>query len=110
LGLPGNPVSAMVCSVLFMQPAVSAMLGRDYRAPIVKARLASALRANGRRQDYIRARLSHDNGLVVAEPFMQQDSSMQKVFAQSDGLIIRKVDAPPADAGEDVDVLLLQEC
>jgi len=86
------------------------MLGRDYRAPIVKARLASALRANGRRQDYIRARLSHDNGLVVAEPFMQQDSSMQKVFAQSDGLIIRKVDAPPADAGEDVDVLLLQQC
>jgi molybdopterin molybdotransferase len=40
LGLPGNPVSAMVCSVLFIQPAVSAMLGRDYRPPIVKARLA----------------------------------------------------------------------
>jgi molybdopterin molybdotransferase len=110
LGLPGNPVSAMVCSVLFMQPAISAMLGQDYRAPIVKARLASALRANGRRQDYIRARLSHSNGLAVAEPFGQQDSSMQKVFAQSDCLIIRKVDAPPADAGEEVDVLLLDNC
>jgi molybdopterin molybdotransferase len=110
LGLPGNPVSAMVCSMLFMQPAISAMLGRDYRPPIVKARLASALRANGRRQDYIRARLSHSNGLVSAEPFTQQDSSMQKVFAQSDCLIVRRIDAPPADAGEEVDVLLLDQC
>jgi molybdopterin molybdotransferase len=110
LGLPGNPVSAMVCSVLFMRPAVSAMLGLDYRAPVVKARLASPLRANGRRQDYIRARLSYSSGLVVAEPFALQDSSMQKIFAQSDGLIIRKIDAPPAEAGEEADVLLLDEC
>ena len=110
LGLPGNPVSAMVCSVLFMQPAISAMLGHDFRAPVVKARLASPLRANGRRQDYIRARLSYGNGLVTAEPFAEQDSSMQKVFAQSDGLVIRRVDAPPASAGEEVDVLLLDQC
>lgn len=109
LGLPGNPVSAMVCSILFMQPAVSAMLGRDYRPPIVKARLASALRANGRRQDYLRASLSHSNGIVTAEPFGQQDSSMQKVFAQSDCLIIRRIDAPAANAGEEVDVLLLDQ-
>ena len=110
LGLPGNPVSAMVCSVLFMQPAVAAMLGRNYRPPIVQARLASSLRANGRRQDYIRARLIHSNDGLVAEPFAQQDSSMQKVFAQSDGLIIRKVDAPPAAPGEQADVLLLEQC
>ena len=110
LGLPGNPVSAMVCSILFMQPAISAMLGLEYRAPIVKARLASALRANGRRQDYIRAQLSRDSGVLVAEPFELQDSSMQKVFAQSDGLIIRKVDAPPAKAGDEVEVFLLEQC
>lgn len=110
LGLPGNPVSAMVCSVLFMQPAISAMLGLDYRAPIVKARLSAPLRANGRRQDYIRAQLSRNNGLLVAEPFALQDSSMQKVFAQSDGLIIRNVDAPAANAGDEVDVLLLEQC
>jgi molybdopterin molybdotransferase len=93
-----------------MRPAVSAMLGLDYRAPVVKARLASPLRANGRRQDYIRARISYSSGLVVAEPFALQDSSMQKVFAQSDGLIIRKIDAPPAEPGEEVDVLLLDAC
>jgi molybdopterin molybdotransferase len=100
----------MVCSVIFVQPAMSAMLGHDFRAPIMKARLASSLRANGRRQDYIRARLSYSNGSVIAEPFAQQDSSMQKVFAQSDGLVIRRVDAPPAAAGEEVDVLLLDQC
>jgi molybdopterin molybdotransferase len=110
LGLPGNPVSAMVCSIMFVQPVIATMLGQDFRAPIVKARLASALRANGRRQDYIRARLAHSNGLVTAEPFTQQDSSMQKVFAQSDCLIIRKVNAPPANPGEEVDVLLLDQC
>jgi molybdopterin molybdotransferase len=69
IGLPGNPVSAMVCAILFIQPAIAAMLGMEYRAPIAKARLASPLRANGRRQDYIRARLSRRDGLLTAEPF-----------------------------------------
>jgi molybdopterin molybdotransferase len=107
VGLPGNPVSAMVCAVLFIQPAMAAMLGMEYRPPVVKARLASSLRANGRRQDYIRARLSRRDGVLMAEPFAQQDSSMQKVFAESDGLIVRRVDAPPAQTGDEVDVFLL---
>ena len=107
IGLPGNPVSAMVCAVLFIQPAIAAMLGMEYRPPIVKARLASPLKANGRRQDYIRARLPRRDGILIAEPFKLQDSSMQKVFAESDGLIVRRADAAPAQAGDDVDVFLL---
>jgi molybdopterin molybdotransferase len=107
IGLPGNPVSAMVCAVLFIQPAIAAMLGMTYEPPIEKARLASPLKANGRRQDYIRARVTRQGGVLSAEPFTLQDSSMQKVFAQADGLIIRRVDAPPAEAGDEVDVLLL---
>jgi molybdopterin molybdotransferase len=110
IGLPGNPVSAMVCAILFIQPAIAAMLGMEYRAPIAKARLASPLRANGRRQDYIRARLSRRDGLLTAEPFALQDSSMQKIFAQSDGLIVRPIDAPAAQPGDEVDVLLLEGC
>jgi molybdopterin molybdotransferase len=110
IGLPGNPVSAMVCAVLFIQPAIAAMLGMAYEPPIVKARLSSPLRANGRRQDYIRTRLVRHGGMLTAEPFALQDSSMQKIFAQSDGLIVRAIDAPPASAGEDVDVLLLDGC
>ena len=107
IGLPGNPVSAMVCTLIFVRPAIAAMLGMEYRQPIVKARLASPLKANGRRQDYLRARLSRRSGVLVAEPFAQQDSSMQKVFAESDGLIVRRVHAPPAEANEEVDVFLL---
>jgi molybdopterin molybdotransferase len=107
LGLPGNPVSAMVCAILFMQPAIAAMLGMEYRPPVTRARLASPLRPNGKRQDYIRAKLTRRDGVLFAEAFALQDSSMQKIFAQSDGLIIRKVDAPAARPGDDVDVLVL---
>jgi molybdopterin molybdotransferase len=110
IGLPGNPVSAMVCAVLFIQPAIAAMLGMAYEPPILKAKLAAPLRGNGKRQDYIRARLVRRDGVLFAEPFALQDSSMQKVFAQSDGLIIRSIDAPAAAAGDDVDVLLLAGC
>ena len=108
MGLPGNPVSAMVCAILFLAPAVSAMLGRPYRAPVAKARLVSPLKANGKRQDYVRAKLSTRDGAVWAEPFALQDSSMQKIFAAADALIVRAVDAPAANAGDDVDVLLLE--
>src|SRR6266567_1394468 len=107
IGLPGNPVSAMVCAVLFIQPAIAAMLGMTYEPPVARARLASPLKANGRRQDYIRARVTRRDGVLSAEPFALQDSSMQKVFAQAEGLIIRRVDAPAAQAGDAVDVLLL---
>jgi len=107
MGLPGNPVSAMVCGILFLGPALSAMLGTPYRSPVAKARLASPLKANGKRQDYVRAKLSIGDGAAWAEPFALQDSSMQKIFAAADALIVRAIDAPAANAGDEVDVLLL---
>src|SRR5215471_954973 len=107
LGFPGNPVSAMVCAILFAQPAIAVMLGTEYQPPIRRARLAAPLKANGKRQDYLRARLSTVEGALTAEPFSQQDSSMQKVFAAADGLIIRPVHAPAANTGDTVDVFLL---
>jgi molybdopterin molybdotransferase len=110
IGLPGNPVSAMVCAVLFLAPALSAMLGAPYRAPIATARLSTNLKANGKRQDYIRAKLKRDSDALIAEPFALQDSSMQKVFAQADALIVRPIDAPPAHAGDAVEVFLLDHC
>jgi len=107
VGLPGNPVSAMVCAILFVAPAIAALLGTPYKPPIRRARLTAPLKANGKRQDYIRARLSLSDRVLSAEPFALQDSSMQKVFAHADALIIRAIDAPPAQAGAEVDVLLL---
>jgi molybdopterin molybdotransferase len=73
-------------------------------------RISENLRANGKRQDYIRARIIREGGALTAEPFALQDSSMQKVFAQAGGLILRPVDAPPVKAGEEVPVLLLDDC
>lgn len=107
LGLPGNPVSAMVCAILFLRPAVAAMLGTEYRPPMGKARLGAPLKANGVRQDYIRTRIISYDGARIAEPFALQDSSMQKIFAEADGLIVRAPHAPAVAKGDEVDVLML---
>lgn len=107
LGLPGNPVSAMVCAQLFIRPAIAKMLGYPFEVPKVAAVLSSPLPANGKRQDYIRARLETRRDQVFAVPFRLQDSSTQKIFAQADALIVRAPEAPAAAAGDRVDALLL---
>jgi len=109
IGLPGNPVSAMVCALLFIRPAIAKMLGAAFRPPIVFASLASGLPANGKRQDYVRARVTNRDGELVATPFRLQDSSTQKIFAESEALIIRRPDAPAATEGERMQVLLLDQ-
>ena len=110
LGLPGNPVSAMICAILFLRPAISAMLGVAYAPTMTKMRLKAPLKANGVRQDYIRTQIISRDGTHLAQPFALQDSAMQKIFAQSDGLIVRPPHAPPAMEGDEVDVLLLEGC
>jgi molybdopterin molybdotransferase len=107
IGLPGNPVSAMVCALLFIRPAIARMLGAAFKSPVVFASLESALPANGKRQDYVRAQIGNREGELVVTPFRLQDSSTQKIFAQSDALIIRRPDAPAAKENERVEVLLL---
>ena len=77
---------------------------------MTKARLSTALNANGARQNYIRTKIISQDGLLTAEPFALQDSAMQKIFAQSDGLIVRAPGAPAVAAGAEVDVLMLDEC
>ncbi len=58
LGLPGNPVSAYVCAVLFLVPLLRRLAGRsDLSLPFEPAVLGSALRANDERADYMRATL-----------------------------------------------------
>ena len=103
LGLPGNPVSAIVCGVLFLIPLVRALAGdpmpaRDRSEPAI---LGAALTANDTRQDYLRATLSDDGqGPPVATPFGRQDSSMLRVLASSHCLIVRAPHAKAAQAGE----------
>ena len=108
LGLPGNPVSSYVCALLFLKPAIAAMLGSAEEQPFTTARLASDLAANDSRRDYLRARLSRRDGGLWVKPMPVQDSSMQKVLAEADCLVVRAPHAPAATAGDTVTVLPLE--
>jgi molybdopterin molybdotransferase len=109
LGLPGNPVSALVCARIFLKPLIFALLGLPPdNDDTVKARLGVALPANDLRQDYLRAKVVRDaDGSYRATPFALQDSSMQRALSEAQGLIIRAPHAPEAREGELVDLILL---
>lgn len=110
LGLPGNPVSSLVCSILFVVPAIRALLGDPSAAEdsTERAVLGAALPANDGRQDYLRARLERGaDGGTVATAHARQDSSMMAVMAASDALIVRQPHAAPLGAGEDCTILRL---
>ncbi|MBT5241858.1 MAG: molybdopterin molybdotransferase MoeA [Rhodospirillaceae bacterium] len=109
LGLPGNPVSALVCALLFLGPAIDRLQGLPGDAPITRlATLGADVNANGGREDYMRAVLSHDeDGSLTATPIFAQDSSMMGALANSDALIVRPIGAPASKLGEAVPVLPL---
>jgi molybdopterin molybdotransferase len=108
LGLPGNPVSTLVCALLFLRPAIAALLGTTHQAPVAMAKLGSDIKQNDGRQDYLRARIETRGGERFATPFVIQDSSMLSALAQADGLIVRAPHAPAAKTGDAVSVLLLE--
>jgi len=108
LGLPGNPVSTHVCAILFMRPLLRALLGRsDVHNVLEDAVCGAPLRENDRRQDYLRATLSHSDGDLVATPFSAQDSSLSRPLALADCLMVRPPFAPAAAAGEPCRILRL---
>jgi molybdopterin molybdotransferase len=109
LGLPGNPVSTVVCATVFLRPAMAAMLGEnDAAEPAERALLAAALPDNDERQDYLRATLSRDvAGRLLARAFERQDSSMLANMAHADCLIVRPPHAPAAEPGTAVEILRL---
>lgn len=108
LGLPGNPVSAIVCGHLFLLPMIRAMLGQPDPAPQARqARLAVDLPANGPRAHYMRARLTQTGGLPDIAPFDRQDSALLSILGQADALLIRPIDAPACHAGDTVSYLPL---
>ena len=108
LGLPGNPVSSLVCSHLFLKPLIATLAGRPADAAMRDAVLAAPMRANDQRQDYVRAKAVVQGERLVATPFPTQDSSMLSVFAAADALIVRAPGAPAAAAGETCRVLMLR--
>ncbi|CAN7469280.1 molybdopterin molybdotransferase MoeA [Agrobacterium tumefaciens] len=109
LGLPGNPVASLVCSLLFLEPLIRRIARRAPLERKVTVRTAAPLKANDHRQDYLRARLrTDDSGERVAEAYAKQDSSMMNILAHSDVLIIRPPHAPEAPAGTECPVIKLR--
>ncbi len=109
LGLPGNPVSALVCSVLFLHPALARLSGLPAAPPpSVLAKLGGPLHANDHRADHLRASLAEAaDGSLIATAYERQDSAMLRLMAQAGGLILREPNAPAAGAGAAVRVIRL---
>jgi molybdopterin molybdotransferase len=110
LGLPGNPVSSIVCGHLFVTPLIEALLGmaepeRDRGEPAI---LAVDLPANDERQDYLRSAFVMEAGERRVKPFPKQDSSMLANLARAEALVIRPVFAEPAKAGDPCRIIRLR--
>jgi molybdopterin molybdotransferase len=107
VGLPGNPVSTLVCALLFLKPALDRLSGTAPSGQAMPtARLGVALSRNDRRQDYLRSRLSRTaDGRLEVFPFEVQDSSMIRLLATADCLVVRPPHAPAIEAGADVPIL-----
>ncbi|MGR3615570.1 MAG: molybdopterin molybdotransferase MoeA [Paracoccaceae bacterium] len=104
VGLPGNPVSAMVCGEVFIKPMIRKMLGLgDEPAALLQAPLSQDLAMNGPRQHYMRAELK--NGEIAA--FASQDSAKLTILAASNALIVRSANDPARAMGEMVNYLPL---
>jgi len=109
LGLPGSPVSSLVCAILFLRPALATLQGLAETGPtLVPARTTVDLAANDGREDYLRATLAPGpDGLPLATPFPRQDSLMLTRLAWADALLCRPPHAPAAPAGSAVEILPL---
>lgn len=104
VGLPGNPVSAMVCGYIFILPMIRAMLGLGTAAPKQRSAVLTAdIGKNGPREHYMRAWV--ENGQLTAAD--DQDSSLLGVLARSNALLVRAPDDPPRAAGEQVNFVAI---
>lgn len=105
IGLPGNPVSSMVCTQVFILPLIHKMLGLDPAGPKPQPRpLAHDLPANGPRTHYMRAILTEAGTVRVAQ---SQDSALMGVLAASNALVVRPINDAARKSGDLVDVLPL---
>ena len=111
IGLPGNPVSALVCAHLFLRPALARMQGLAGDPPArQRARLVGDLSENGPREHYMRARVAPETGRGAASawrctPFPRQDSSLVSILAEANALLVRPPGDPARAAGDLVEFI-----
>jgi molybdopterin molybdotransferase len=110
LGLPGNPVSAMVCAILFLRSAIERLVGLPGDPPMREwGTLGAPLKANDSREDYLRATLAMTGGRIIATPFPRQDSAMIAALANADAFIVRPPHAGASETGDPVEFIRLAD-
>lgn len=103
VGLPGNPVSAMVCAHIFLRPALDALLGLPAGPlPRTGRKLAIELPESGPREQYMRASLDAEGRVRPAE---NQDSSLLSVLAAADVLMVRPARDGARAAGDTIECI-----
>ena len=108
IGLPGNPVSSMVCAHIFIVPALRAMQGLPARARVRhQAFLFRPVSQNGPREHYMRASVTITDGQSLIAANSRQDSSLLTVLAEANCLMIRPPNDPARGAGDVIDYLPL---
>jgi len=107
LGLPGNPVSSIVCAHLFLLPLLAAMQGLPGVVATRRAVLAEALPANGPRAHYMRSALEAGDGLPLIAPYASQDSSRLRLLTEAVALLVRPAEDGPRAAGSVVEYIAL---
>ena len=108
LGLPGNPVSAIVCGHLFLLPALRAMQGlTDVAPPMLQAVLCAPLEQNGPRAHYMRARVTSEGGQTLIRAFDRQDSALLTVLTEANALLVRPVGDAARKTGDTVQYLVV---
>jgi molybdopterin molybdotransferase len=94
-GLPGNPVSTLMCFLQYVQPVIASMLGRKHLWKTLEARMSTALMNTGGRAEFVRVQLdfSQKNQPPTAIPLAKQESFMLTSLTEADGFVFLDIDA-----------------
>jgi len=107
-GLPGNPVSSLVCFYLYVLPALRAMMGRaQVHLPTAAATLAAPLRGAAGLTEFVRCSLHGPPDAYEARSTGTQSSGALRSLSLGDGLIVAPPDSGTLAAGARVRVVLL---
>ncbi len=107
IGLPGNPVSSLVCAQIFIAPLIHKLLGYTPPSDRRPAQLAVELDANDQREEYMRATHVERDGVLYVTPFSTQDSSILSLMAKATCLMVRPAHAEASPAGSACEIILL---
>ena len=108
LGLPGNPVSAMISFEVFARPAILTMLGKTHFArPTVRAQLEESVENTAQRRNFIRVRVEKQDGRYLARSTGEQGSGILTSVSRANGLLVIPENVTLVRAGDMVDIQML---